>query len=112
MKTEKTLTDLEIIEKEIQEYVQKNEVSPFARVEIGEDGVSLEVDMDQEFETKITKQVEDINESLGEYFTNLLKEMVEKIDSGELNPEDLKDQEDIDDISNLEDTPQGIPEAP
>jgi len=87
------MTPQEMIEKEVILYIEKNEVSPFANIEMGDEG-QLNVDMDQDFENKIQEKLQEmdtsIEDALGEYFTSVIRELVEK----------------------LENEPQGIPEAP
>ena len=90
------MTPQEIVEQEVAIYIQENEVSPFANVEMGDEG-TLNVDMDQNFETKLQELLENegtnIEVALGDYFTEIIKDMVEKIESGELTEDDFETQE-------------------
>jgi uncharacterized membrane protein YheB (UPF0754 family) len=84
-KTEKALTDLEIMEKMVNEYVEKNEVSPFVDVKMGEDEGTLTVDMDKKFEEELQEKIEgSIEDVVGLYFTNLISEMVKSFESEDL----------------------------
>jgi len=98
---EKVLTNIEIIEKHVNKYIEKNGVTPFANIDLQEDG-NLNVDMDSTFEAELTNELkENFSDALSEYFTNVIREMVKKMENGEIQIEDF-----------IDDSPQGIPEAP
>ena len=88
--TEKTLTDLEIVEAEIAKYITENGVTPFANINLGKEGNTIEVDMDQQFENTVKEKVTDFQEALGQYFQEIIRDLVEKIESGEVDLEELK----------------------
>ncbi len=84
------MTNIEIIEKAVQEYVEKNEVSPFLDIEMGEEN-EVKIDMDTAFEENVTKLIiengSNIEEAMGEYFTSVIQEMIEKLDIDDLEKE-------------------------
>ncbi len=77
-------TNLEILEEEIIKYVEQNEVFPFANIDIKESGEII-VDVDKDFENKIKENITDIEETLGEYFTKVIKEKLKAVEDEELS---------------------------
>ncbi len=84
------MTNIEIIEKAVQEYIEKNGVSPFLDIEMGEEN-EVKIDMDTAFEENVTKLIiengSNIEEAMGEYFTSVIQEMIEKLDIDDLEKE-------------------------
>jgi hypothetical protein len=76
------LTDLEKLEKLVNEYVEENGVAPFADIRDKGEG-ELEIDMDTKFEEKLTSEVQNISETLGLYFTKIIQEMIEAQEASE-----------------------------
>ena len=79
-----TLTPKEIVEAEVQKYIQENEISPFANIEMQEKTNELNVDMDANFEAALKEQLGDnLQQGMSDYFTGVIREMIEKMENGE-----------------------------
>jgi hypothetical protein len=89
--SEKTLTELEKLEKIINKFIEVNERSPFIDIQFkepenpeeSESNTELDISMEKEFEEVIEKELKDSSETLGLYFTKVLTEMVESLKDSE-----------------------------
>ena len=104
---ETKLTAQEIVETLVIDYVEKNEVTPFADIDASETGL-LNVDVDSVFEQELTEALEKegytLKIGLQDYFTAVIRDLVEAIENGEFDSKD--------NLIDPEDEPQGVPEAP
>ena len=79
-----TQTDIEIIEELVTAYYHKHEASPFKDFQVKEDD-QMAVDMDATFEESIKEAFGDRSaEVLGEYISDLVRNLMENLDEDEL----------------------------
>ena len=81
------LTNLEKIEKAVNEFIEKNNVSPFIDIRVPEnteESNRIEIDMDEGFEKEMTEIIgeENLTEAFSEYFTKIIKDMLDAIEDG------------------------------
>jgi len=94
-----TLTNLEIMENAVIEYINEKSVSPFIDIsfsdtDTGDTEGQLNIDMDKDFEEKLNEEIVknggNLEETLSEYFTKIIKEMMETFS-----------EEDIENLKNI-----------
>jgi hypothetical protein len=88
----KEITNLERVELMVAEYIAANGASPFTDIQMNDNG-TIDVDMDERFEKALQETFkDDLNESLGEYFTKIIKELIEAVENGEITAEDFAEE--------------------
>jgi len=81
---QETQTNIEIVENLVTEYYKEHQESPFKDFQAKDDD-QVAVDMDVKFEKSITEVFGDrTSEVLGEYITDLIRNLMENLDENEI----------------------------
>jgi len=83
------MSEIKKLEGIINKYIEENNVSPFTDIKfVNDETGEIEVEMDTKFEKIIDEEFENPSKVMGDYFTQVIKEIVETMEK-EGKPEDV-----------------------
>ena len=83
------MTEIKKLEELINKYVDETNESPFTDIKFVDDKTGeIEIEMDTKFEKIVNEEFKDSSKVLGDYFTQVIKEIVEGMEKEE-KPEDV-----------------------